>query len=97
MSEASSTVMARLSDEIIAMHRSVDLALQLCGLEAGTTVPIQERLGQLSPTSFVAQVIESRLMPFNFRETAETMWDYSISLCAHSDYFQKQVRYCTEH
>lgn len=90
--EAKDTVMAMLSDEIDAMYRGIDVALQLCGIGTLAAVPIQERLAQPSPTAFAAQVIESRLMPFHFRDTAETMWDFSTSMCTNSEFFQKQVR-----
>jgi hypothetical protein len=90
--EAKDAVMAMLSDEIDAMYRGIDVAIQLCGLGTLVSVPIQERLTQPSPSAFAAQMIESRLMPFNFRDTAETMWDFSTSMCTNTDFFQKQAR-----
>lgn len=91
LSEPNSVVLERLCVDLDQMYIDVDKTLQVVGLDGLDVVPIQQRVHQLSPTTSMSLLIESRIMPFNFIETSTTMWDFSLEVCTVTDLFKKQV------
>lgn len=47
-----------------------------------TTTPIEHRYFQLSATKYSALIMESRIMPFNYKQAASAMWELTLGVCS---------------
>lgn len=74
-------VMEHLYEELDEIYGGVDPIFQRYGMPNASMVPTQQRVTRLSATKYVALVMESRIMPFSYQQTASAMWELTLDNC----------------
>lgn len=85
-------VVAQLCGGVVQLYKTSDLAFQLNGLQNVDTLPLHERVHQLNPTTSIAQIVCSHLLPFGFRDTRKALGDSKAVLCLQTSTLHDHVR-----